>query len=95
MRKPHNMSQMITLSSMSAKPGEVTAPATPPVVWHRQSDEAYEAISQAIVRCDLTPGVIVSEAELASRPAVSIHIYSYQPDRHDDSIKRSFIRTDS
>ena len=67
MRKPHNMSRMIKLSSMIAKPSEATALATPPVVWHRQSDEAYEAISQAIVRCDLTPGVIVSEAELASR----------------------------
>jgi DNA-binding GntR family transcriptional regulator len=33
----------------------------------RQSDEAYEAISRAIVRCDLAPGVIVSEAELAAR----------------------------
>ena len=33
----------------------------------RQSDGAYEAISRAIVRCDLAPGVIVSEAELAAR----------------------------
>lgn len=33
----------------------------------RQSDEAYEAISRAIVRCDLAPGTIVSEAELAAR----------------------------
>jgi len=34
---------------------------------HRQSDEAYEVISRAIVRCALRPGVIVSEAELAAR----------------------------
>lgn len=34
---------------------------------HRQSDEAYEAITRAIVRCDLAPGTIVSEAELAAR----------------------------
>jgi DNA-binding GntR family transcriptional regulator len=33
----------------------------------RQSDEAYSAIARAIVRCDLAPGVIVSEAELAAR----------------------------
>jgi DNA-binding GntR family transcriptional regulator len=33
----------------------------------RQSDEAYEAISRAIVRCDLAPGTTVSEAELAGR----------------------------
>ena len=33
----------------------------------RQSDGAYEAISRAIVRCDLAPGTTVSESELAGR----------------------------
>lgn len=33
----------------------------------RQSDDAYEAIARAIVRCDLAPGSTVSEAELGAR----------------------------
>ena len=42
------------------------APDAVPVL-RRQSDEAYEAIARAIVRCDLAPGSTVSEAELAAR----------------------------
>jgi DNA-binding GntR family transcriptional regulator len=41
--------------------------ADPERVLRRQSDDAYEAISAAIVRCDLAPGITVSEAELAGR----------------------------
>jgi DNA-binding GntR family transcriptional regulator len=48
----------------SVDPGELSGPAS---TQRRQSDEAYAAISRAIVRCDLAPGVIVSEAELATR----------------------------
>ncbi len=33
----------------------------------RQSDEAVDLIGQAILRCELTPGALVSEAELAAR----------------------------
>lgn len=33
----------------------------------RQSDRALDAIRQAILRCELTPGALVSEADLASR----------------------------
>jgi DNA-binding GntR family transcriptional regulator len=33
----------------------------------RQSDEAFEAIYYAIVRCELMPGATVSEAELAAK----------------------------
>src|SRR4051812_40074129 len=33
----------------------------------RQSDAAYEAIRRAIVRCELMPGLIVSEAEIEAR----------------------------
>jgi DNA-binding GntR family transcriptional regulator len=47
-----------------ADPGEISAPAS---AQRRQSDEAYEAIARAIVRCDLAPGITVSEAELAAR----------------------------
>ena len=36
-------------------------------VKKRQSDEAFDAIYFAIVRCELVPGSTVSEAELASR----------------------------
>ena len=39
----------------------------PASTQRRQSDEAYAAISRAIVRCDLAPGLTVSEAELAAR----------------------------
>lgn len=42
-------------------------PPDPSRSLRRQSDEAYEAISRAIVRCDLAPGTTVSEAELAVR----------------------------
>jgi DNA-binding GntR family transcriptional regulator len=42
------------------------APDAAPVL-RRQSDEAYETIARAIVRCDLAPGSTVSEAELATR----------------------------
>jgi DNA-binding GntR family transcriptional regulator len=48
----------------SVDPGEYVGPAS---TQRRQSDEAYAAIARAIVRCDLAPGVIVSEAELAAR----------------------------
>lgn len=47
----------------SVDPGECGPAST----QRRQSDEAYAAISRAIVRCDLAPGVTVSEAELAAR----------------------------
>ena len=50
--------------SGSAAVAEVSTSAS---TQRRQSDEAYAAISRAIVRCDLAPGVIVSEAELAAR----------------------------
>jgi DNA-binding GntR family transcriptional regulator len=33
----------------------------------RQSDAAFEAIRRAVVRCELTPGAIVSEAEIETR----------------------------
>lgn len=33
----------------------------------RQSDEAYNAIRRAILRCELAPGSLVSEADLAGR----------------------------
>src|SRR5205085_7864578 len=32
----------------------------------RQSDDAYDAIRRAILRCELMPGTTVSEAELAA-----------------------------
>ncbi|KAB2876176.1 MAG: GntR family transcriptional regulator [Burkholderiaceae bacterium] len=33
----------------------------------RQSDDAFDILRQAILRCELTPGALVSEAELAAR----------------------------
>src|SRR5574337_619799 len=33
----------------------------------RQSDEASDAVRQAILRCELAPGALVSEADLAAR----------------------------
>lgn len=55
---------MVESDASPVAPGESVTPAS---AQRRQSDEAYEAISRAIVRCDLAPGVIVSEAELAAR----------------------------
>lgn len=43
------------------------AMASAPAVGLRQSDAAFEAIRRAIVRCELMPGLIVSEAELEAR----------------------------
>lgn len=34
---------------------------------HRQSDSAFDLIARAIVRCDLMPGMTVSESDLAAR----------------------------
>jgi DNA-binding GntR family transcriptional regulator len=54
-------------------PASAAAPPEPtPAVdvgrgLRRQSDDACEAITRAILRCDLAPGVRVSEAELAAR----------------------------
>jgi DNA-binding GntR family transcriptional regulator len=39
----------------------------PPRGSRRQSDDAHEAIASAIVRCDLVPGMTVSESDLAAR----------------------------
>jgi len=33
----------------------------------RQSDDAFDAIRRAVLRCELTPGELVTEAELAAR----------------------------
>jgi DNA-binding GntR family transcriptional regulator len=46
-------------------PETLDGPDVAPVL-RRQSDDAYEAIARAIVRCDLAPGSTVSEAELAA-----------------------------
>ena len=62
---PSNM-----LAMMASDAGLVDSERSSPTcasTQRRQSDEAYDAISRAIVRCDLAPGVIVSEAELAAR----------------------------
>lgn len=50
---------------MSAK----ILPITPvvPAGRARESDQAYEILRRAIVRCELVPGSLVSEAELAGR----------------------------
>lgn len=53
----------------TAKISSVEHPPTDPARPHprRQSDEAFEAIRQAILRCELVPGALVSEADLAGR----------------------------
>ncbi len=47
-------------SSPSAAPSARARPS-------RQSDLAFDALRQAILRCELAPGVLVSEADLATR----------------------------
>jgi DNA-binding GntR family transcriptional regulator len=55
----HMAGKVITGKFRAASP-----PAKRPV--GRQSDDAYEAIRRAILRCELMPGTTVSEAELAA-----------------------------
>ena len=59
-----NILEMVYSDPGSVDHGELSSPTS---MQRRKSDEAYEVISRAIVRCDLVPGVIVSEAELAAR----------------------------
>ena len=60
----HNIPGMSSLSAAVARSVDGTD-ARPAL--RRQSDDAYETLVRAIVRCDVAPGTIVSEAELAAR----------------------------
>ena len=60
-----NMLPMAAKMALRAFNGSAATAAGRPV--RRQSDEAYDAIRRAILRCELMPGATVSEAELADR----------------------------
>lgn len=61
------LANILCMNFMFAARVECDEPSDPTPVLRRQSDEAYQAIERAIVRCDLAPGTTVSEAELAIR----------------------------
>jgi len=37
-------------------------------------------------------GLVHEMLNVGTAPAVSVHVYAYQPDRYDDSVERSFVR---
>jgi DNA-binding GntR family transcriptional regulator len=64
-RRLPNMAAMSSTPTALAARGADAGDTRPAL--RRQSDDAYETLARAIVRCDVAPGTIVSEAELAAR----------------------------
>lgn len=55
------------MHSLADRIAERADSALPARTSHRQSDNAFDVIARAIVRCDLMPGQTVSESDLTAR----------------------------